>query len=127
MTKYIAFITLIIAQISGAQEIKPFTLIAKLEATTMLKTKCGKDNYEYVYQFKAIQFDLEKYNGKIVGVVISCPEKFGENYFQKDTEYEMKVIMQERETYGDLIFDDNSKNVSWNGLYFLKNDSIKKL
>ena len=127
MTKYLAFITLMIAQISGAQEINPYTLIAKLESKVILKTKCGKDNYEYVYQFKAIQFDLEKHNGKTVGVVISCPEEFGENYFQKDAEYEMKVIIEERETFGNLIFAENSENVSWNGLYFLKNNSIKKL
>ena len=128
MKNILVLVLLITCLKISAQQIKPSYLRAKLESTLTLKTKCSDDKkYEYVYIFRVIEFNVKNSAATIVGIVISCPEKYGEGYFQKNRIYEMKVVSEERETYGNLLFDSNSKNVQFNGLYFLKDNSIEML
>ena len=69
---------------------------------------CGYEACGTVIEFEIIEFTYPNYKSKSIGVIFTCPEAYGDDFFEIGKTYIMSVV------------ENSRTNLSWN----IPNESI---
>ncbi len=115
MKKTILILTLVIKSAIGFTQTdsnsgNKFELKGKIINEISLPPGCGYNVWGTVIEFEIITFSKPEYKSDTIGVVFTCPESYGDNFFQVGKTYIINVI------------ENNQSNFNWN----IPNESILK-
>jgi len=105
----------------SAQEItskqNEYFLTGKLKKQYIPSSPCGFEKFNYVFQFKIVDFNFHNYSKNCISIVIPCPETYGEDFFVKGKTYQLKLVYIDIKELSGLIFDEK----------FLKKNKLEKV
>lgn len=64
---------------------------------------CGTVAFATVIEFEVIAFSDEAYKAKKIGVIFTCPEFYGKDFFVKGATYSIQLADQNQADFGWLI------------------------
>jgi hypothetical protein len=80
---------------------KQFQLVGKLKEKVLMTPHCGTIAWGTIVQFKIVTLDGVNYSKKSIGIIVTCPEFYKEDFFEKDKVYQV------------VFSDKNQSDFAW--------------
>ncbi|WP_029296743.1 hypothetical protein [Chryseobacterium hispalense] len=93
-----------------------YQMTGKIVNDFKMPGNCGYIGYAIVLEFEINNTSLKNYEDKQIPIIVSCPEFFGENFFEKN------------KTYTLIFTDRHKKDLGWTipNINVLKKYNLKK-
>jgi hypothetical protein len=82
-----------------------YILTGEIINTVGLPAHCGVLATATVIEFKISSFTDSNYKGKEMGIVFTCPEFYGADFFKVGGKYEVQLADENQATFGWTIFN----------------------
>ncbi|MFP3593706.1 hypothetical protein [Chryseobacterium sp. SIMBA_038] len=77
-----------------------YEITGKLVNNVSLTPNCGYIAFATVMEFEIISTTMKNYHDKVIPVIVSCPESYGENFFKLNSIYNLKIADKKQTSFG---------------------------
>jgi len=88
---------------SDSTLVHKFELKGSLIDTVALAPHCGIFAWATVVEFRIIDISNPNYTADSIGIIVTCPSIYGEEFFEKGKVYKLQLINQNTADFGWII------------------------
>ena len=84
-----------------------FELTGEIIGTISLPPHCGYFSFAVAIEFRIVDFSISDLPSETIGLIVPCPEFYGDNFFVVGTSYQLLVTQNEK-PYEDFLIWNSS-------------------
>ena len=110
--KFILILAVVTGCCYGQSSMKgnEYILTGEIIHNFALPAHCGVIAWGTVIEFKITSFTDTKYTAKEIGIVFTCPEFYGPDFFRTGGKYEVQLSDENQASFGWVIINEDKLN-----------------